>query len=160
MHSLYSFPPFLSLLTLPIYYPHTCSFLRFMTFGLISPGPSVWPLDWNCLLEPGGVISGYTTEWSDYPSPWIYQQIGQQCEIIFHRVSPPFMPTVICNCCELVISNTWVLPTRRHFVLLLYIFWLLHFFPLSSAMFLEPRTGNVDVPFRGKNSTIMGNFFS
>lgn len=42
----------------------------------------------------------------------------------------------------------------------LLILWLLHFFPLSSAMFLEPRTGNVDVPFRGKNSTIMGNFFS
>lgn len=42
----------------------------------------------------------------------------------------------------------------------LLILWLLHFFPLSSAMFLEPGTGNVDVPFRGKNSTIMGNFFS
>lgn len=30
-----------------------------------QPGPSVWLRDWSCLLEPGGLICGYTTEHSD-----------------------------------------------------------------------------------------------
>jgi hypothetical protein len=88
MHSLYSFPPFLSLLTLPIYYPHTCSFLRFMTFGLISPGPSVWPLDQDCPLEPGGLPSGHTIEGNASPFCWIYgQKIVWQWEMV--TLSPP-----------------------------------------------------------------------
>lgn len=56
--------------SLPVLFPDSWLPVSFCDPSALTR-PFMWPLDWSYPLEPGGVVSGCTTEGNDSLSPWI-----------------------------------------------------------------------------------------
>lgn len=113
-----------------------CSDVHLFVFSnpWVSPGSSVQPWVWICLLEPGGLPSGDPTEDTVFPFPRICKQ-----PVVHQEGCGPISSTLIqgwlligpglCGPISGKHSWSWLvgcgLPRKQHFVTFLYIFPLL-----------------------------------